>query len=150
MGTVPYFSAISSLSPHGSNRLGITSRFGAGVDQMSQALIEPDFQVTVGVVVSDSAQVPEVSIDARVGTSAQQDELRALGQGVENGVLDEVDALLVVDAADVGDDQLVLLPQQQPVPQGILVRIFPLYLPAVLSTGSGCRSPDSRRRSRCR
>ena len=60
---------------------------GAGVDQMGQAFVEPDFQVTVGVIVQVVLQVPEVSIDGRVGARTQQDELRALGQGVENGVI---------------------------------------------------------------
>ena len=41
-------------------------------------------------------------------------------------MLDEMGAFLAVDAAHVRDDRLVFLPQQQPVTQGIFVRILPL------------------------
>jgi hypothetical protein len=39
-------------------------------------------------------------------------------------VLDEVDALLLVEPADVGDDRLELLPQPQPLPQRLLVCVL--------------------------
>jgi hypothetical protein len=94
---------------------------------VGRAFLEPDFEVTVRVVVQVVLQLPEVSIDGRIRTRTQQYELRAVGQGAEEGVLDEMGAFLAVDAAHEGDDWLVFIPQRQPVAQGILVRIFPPY-----------------------
>jgi hypothetical protein len=62
---------------------GHHQQVGAGVDQVCQAFLEPDFQVTVGVVVQLVLEVPEAGVDGRVRGRgrAQQDQLRALGQG---------------------------------------------------------------------
>jgi hypothetical protein len=42
------------------------------------------------------------------------------GEGVKNGVVDQVDALLVVKAADVGDDRLEVLAEKETIAQRLL------------------------------
>ena len=56
-------------------------------------------------------------VDGWVRAVAQQDELRASGQGVEESVLDEVHALLPVDAANIGGDRFEVLPHSVDEPQ---------------------------------
>ena len=58
---------------------------------------------------------------------ADQNELAAPGQGVEQGVVDQMHALLLIQPPHVRDDGPVGLAQPEPVPKRILVLFFALY-----------------------
>ena len=73
---------------------------GAGVDQVRELLVVADLEVAIGVVVQSTLQVPEVLVDAVLGTGAEQHELRVVLERVEERVADEVQALLGVEAAE--------------------------------------------------
>ena len=77
----------------------------AGVDQVREFLVVADLEVAVGVVVQPALEVPEVLVDAVLRAGAEQHELRVVLERVEQRVADEVQALLGVESADVGDDR---------------------------------------------
>src|SRR5208283_5109121 len=85
----------------------------AGVNQMGQVLVEADFDVAVRVVVQLALQTPEMIVDLGIGTGAQQHELPAPLQDVKDGVTNELQPLLRIQAADEGDDGLFVVGDQQ-------------------------------------
>src|SRR5437588_8325669 len=77
----------------------------ARVDQVCQTFVEADLEMAVGVVSEVMLELPEVPVDGRVSAAAEQDELSAAGESVEDGVADQMHAFLPVDAAYIGDDR---------------------------------------------
>ena len=65
-----------------------------------------------------------LALNAGRATGAGEDELRALGQGVEQGASDQVHPLLAVEAADVADDRLPGVAEHQAITQGPLVLVL--------------------------
>lgn len=66
--------------------------------------------------------MPEMVGDAVVVAGvADQDELAAAGQGVEQGVVDQVHALLLIQPAHERHDRAVGLAQPEPVPERLCV-----------------------------
>ena len=62
----------------------------------------------------------ELFLDLRIGGTPQQHELAAAVEGAVRGVLDEVDALLVREAADDTNDGAVSVPvEAHALPQGL-------------------------------
>jgi hypothetical protein len=87
---------------------GHHQQVGAGVDQVGQFLPVPDLKVTVRVVIEAVLELPEVPVDAVVVAGvAQQHELTPARQGVEEGVVDQVHAFLLVQPARVRDDRAI-------------------------------------------
>jgi hypothetical protein len=75
---------------------------------MSQVLAVPDLQVAIRIVIEVALEVPEMAGDAVVVVCvADQDELTATGQRVEQGVVDQVHALLLIQPAHVRDDRAI-------------------------------------------
>lgn len=72
---------------------------------MRELHAEAKFQMAVKIVVELILQSPELRSDRRVGATAQQHELGALGQGVEECVTDQLDALLAVQPSDRRDQR---------------------------------------------
>jgi hypothetical protein len=74
-------------------------------------------------------QVPEVTADrVLVYRLSQQDELRSPGKRVEQGVVDELHALLFIQPPNVGDDRAPGFAQPEAVPETLLVLVLPLQL----------------------
>jgi hypothetical protein len=69
-------------------------------------------------------QLPELSIDGGVGAFAHQHDLRSTAQGIEDGVVDQGEALLAVDATDVGDDRLEVLAEPKAITQHLLAGVL--------------------------
>lgn len=77
---------------------------------MRQLLIKTQFQMAIRAVVEMPLQIPELLVDVRIRAGAEQHELGVVvAQGVENGVMDEMNALLAVQPAHVSDERLEIL-----------------------------------------
>ena len=62
---------------------------------------------------STTPPIAEATRDLGVGTGAQQHELRILGECVEDRVMDQLRALLMIEPPDVSDNRLVLVAQHE-------------------------------------
>src|SRR5215471_20554550 len=89
---------------------------------MSQVLAVADLQMAIGIVVEVTLEMPEMVGDAVVVVRvADKDELAAAGQRVEEGVVDQVHALLLIQPAHVRDDGAGAVAEPEPVPEHLLV-----------------------------
>jgi hypothetical protein len=67
-----------------------------------------------------------VSVDARGRMTCPSPRLASRGQGVKNAVVDQVDAVLAIKAADVGEDRLEVLPEPETIAQRLLDAVLGL------------------------
>src|SRR2546426_6015956 len=74
-------------------------------------------------------------VDRTVGALAEQDKLRPVVQRIENGMPDEIQPLLWVQAADESDDGLFIVRQPKALPQRPLVIVFFLESLRVVMAG---------------
>src|SRR5271157_2490001 len=94
---------------------------------MGQFLVVTEFEVTILVVFEVILEMPEMAIDAVVVVGVtDKHELAAAGQGVKEGMVDQVHALLLVQPAHVRYDRAAGLAQPEPVPERLLVLLFAL------------------------
>ena len=104
IGTVPYFAGDLLHKSARLERARHHDHIGAGIHQMRKLVVESQLEMYVRVVVQMQFQMPEVTGDLRVGSGAQQHELRTLGHRVEDRMMDQPDTFLMIEAPDIGDD----------------------------------------------
>lgn len=75
---------------------------------------EPQLEVHVGVIVEVILEMVKMSADLWIRARSQEHDLRVMGQRLQDRVVDQVHALLAIQAADVGEKRLVRVTQHEP------------------------------------
>ena len=80
--------------------------------------------MAVWIVVELVLETPELSVRRRLRAWSDENELRTVPQRIKQRIADEMNPLLAVEPANVGDDRLVAVAQPQALPQRPLVVVF--------------------------
>lgn len=88
---------------------GDDKHISPGIDHVGQFGVEAQLDVTVGVVVEVEFFMPEPRVDRAFGGGTKEDKLGSPIQGVVHGMVNEMNAFLVIETANVGDDRSVIV-----------------------------------------
>jgi hypothetical protein len=103
---------------------GDEDEVGAGVDEVGELLVVADFEVAIRVIVEAGFKVPENGIDIALEGGAEEDELAAAVEAIGDGMEDEADAFLGVEAADESDEGFEAAPEPEAIAEGFFIGVF--------------------------
>jgi len=106
---------------------GDEDNIGAGVNEVGEFFVVADFEVAIGMIVVTAFEVQKGSVNLAVRAGAEKYKLAAAVQAVGNGVKNEVDTFLMIEAADKGNYGTELVAEPEAISKSFFIGVFIIY-----------------------